>query len=154
MLFEGLLAAVLILLDQLTKYLARTRLSLGEARTLLPGLLGLRCSENTGAAFSSFSENTALLTLLSALLVAGLLAFLLVRRSEPGRIRLPIVLLLAGGAGNLIDRLLRGSVTDFLELLFVRFAIFNVADVLVTAGAIWLAISVLFLTKGGSDGAK
>lgn len=143
MLFEGLLAALLIALDQLTKYLVRAHMEMGEARVLLPGLMGLLRSENTGAAFSSLSGSTGLLTLLSAVLVAALTAFLLLRRQEPPRIRLPLVLIASGGAGNLIDRLLRGSVTDFFELLFVRFAVFNVADVLICAGAAWLALSVL-----------
>ena len=153
MLLEGIAVLLLLALDQATKDAARASLRPVGSRTLIPGVLGLRYSENTGAAFSSFSGSTGLLTALTALLVAGILIWLLTHRQEPRRFRIPLLLILAGGAGNLIDRLCFSYVTDFIELLFVRFAIFNLADILITAGAIWLAAAVLFY-GGTRDGAK
>lgn len=151
-LLEGILIALFLALDQASKALARAHLPYGESRTLLPGLLGLRYSENTGAAFSSFSGKSGFLIALTACLVIALAVYLLTHRQEPRRIRIPLVMILSGGLGNLIDRMLFSSVTDFFELLFVRFAIFNVADVLITVGAALLAISVIFY--GGLHGAK
>lgn len=153
MLAEGIAVLLLLAFDQAAKYAARAYLRPIRSRTLIPGVLGLRYSENTGAAFSSFSGSTGLLTGLTALLVAGILIWLLTHRQEPRRIRVPLLMIFAGGAGNLIDRLCFSYVTDFIELLFVRFAIFNLADILITVGAVLLAIAVLFY-GGTRDGAK
>ena len=150
---EAICVLVIVAADQATKYAAATRLRANGPATLIPGVLGLRYSENTGAAFSSFSGATGLLTALTALLVAGLLVWLLTHRSAPRRVRVPLLMILAGGAGNLIDRVHYSYVIDFLEPLFVRFAIFNLADVLITVGAALLAITVLFY-GGTRDGAK
>ena len=152
MLLEGILIVLFLVLDQTSKALARAYLPYGESRTLLPGILGLRYSENTGASFNIFSGKSGFLIALTACLVIALAMFLLTHRQEPRRIRIPLVMILTGGLGNLIDRVLFSSVTDFFELLFVRFAIFNVADVLITMGAALLIVSVL--CYGGLHGAK
>ena len=151
---EGTLVALLVLLDQVTKYLARVNLTAGKHYNLIRGVMGLCYTENTGAAFSSFSNSTNLLTIVSAMLVLVLAAYLLVNRREEERfIRVPVLLILSGGIGNLIDRALRNSVTDFFELEFIRFAVFNVADVLISGGALLLTILVL-LRGGKKHGAK
>ena len=136
----AVLVVALVALDQLVKYLVVQNISPGEYIPFLPHILDLTYVQNTGAAFSLFSEHTWLLTLIS-LVMSVLLLMALVRgffRHPFGRISL--ALLLAGAVGNLIDRALLGFVTDMFETTFVHFAIFNVADIGVVVGGIAAAV--------------
>ena len=140
------IAALVVIADQLVKALAR---ALTGPVTLIPGLIGLRYSENTGMAFSLFNQHTWLLTLLSAALI--LAGWLLLRRYRLGRLsRTAAMLMLGGAVGNLIDRLFVGYVVDMFELLLFRFAIFNVADMALTVGSALLAVTLLLFPKDWS----
>ena len=134
-----LLAAALVAVDQVVKYLVRAGIPLHTAVDFLPGL-DLTYVQNTGAAFSLFSEHTWLLTLIS-LVMSVLLLMALVRgffRHPFGRISL--ALLLAGAVGNLLDRAFQGYVVDMFHVLFMEFAVFNVADICVVVGGIAAAV--------------
>ncbi len=137
----GLVAAlVVVVADQAAKRAAQ---SLGSPVTLVPGVIGLRYAENTGVAFSLLSGYPALTGLLSAGLIAAGWAAL--RRFALGPLsRAGAALMLGGAVGNLLDRLLRGYVIDMIELLFVRFPIFNLADAALTLGCVLMALSLLF----------
>ena len=140
------IAAAVIVADQLVKALARR---LTAPVTLIPHVLGLRYSENTGMAFSLLSRHTWLLSALSVLLI--LVGWLALRRYRLGRLsRVAAMLMLGGAVGNLIDRLLAGYVVDMFEVLLFRFAIFNVADMALTVGAALLAATLLFFPKDWS----
>ena len=119
----AILAAVLVALDQLVKYLVLQNIELGAHVPFIPHLLELTYVKNTGAAFSIFSEHTWLLALVS----------------------LVMSVLLAGAVGNLIDRVFRGFVVDMFNVLFMNFAVFNVADICVVVGGIAAALYYLFL---------
>lgn len=142
----ALLTVLLVALDQAVKYLVRTHIPLGGSVPFLPHVMDFTYVQNTGAAFSIFAQHTWLLTLLS-LAVSVLLILALVRgwvtRTRPGRLCLTLVL--AGAVGNLIDRALFGFVTDMFETLFIRFAVFNVADICVVVGGIGFCAYYLFL---------
>ena len=140
------IAGLTLAADQVVKALAR---GLTGPVALIPGLLGLRYSENTGMAFSLLSRHTWLLALLSAaLIVAGWLAL---RRYRLGRLsRVAAMLMLGGALGNLIDRVFVGYVVDMFEVLLFRFAIFNVADMALTVGSVLLAATLLFSPKDWS----
>ena len=113
-----------------------------EGRTLIPGVIGLLPVRNTGAAFSLFSGVPWLPAALSLAILAG--GFFLLRGKElSGLSGTGVMLALGGAAGNLLDRLVYGSVPDMIELLFVRFAVFNLADVCVVVGCL-LAAADLF----------
>ena len=129
--------------DQLTKLWAR---GLTAPVTVLPGILQLRLCENTGMAFSLLSGNPVLLALFSAaLLTAGALVL---RRVTLGPVsRTAAMLILGGAVSNLIDRCFLGSVTDMIEVLFVQFAVFNVADMAVVIGCALMAVSLLACPK-------
>ena len=140
------IAAAVVIADQLVKALARR---LSGPVTLIPRVIGLRYSENTGMAFSLLSRHTWLLTLLSLLLIV--FGWLVLRRYRLGRLsRVAAMLMLGGAVGNLIDRLFVGYVVDMFELLLFRFAIFNVADVALTLGGVLLAVTLLFFPKDWS----
>ncbi len=140
----AILVFALVALDQLVKYLVRANIDLGQTVDFIPGVLGLTYVQNTGAAFSSFSEHTWLLTLISAAVSLAIVVVLV-----KGYIRHPagkaiMSVILAGAVGNLIDRALFGFVTDMFQTLFMRFAVFNVADICVVLGGIAFCIYVLF----------
>ena len=138
------LVAAAIGLDQLSKALVRRTTGVRE---WLPGLLRCRPVRNSGVAFSMLSGRPWLLCAVTALVLAALAAWLIARPDEPPLVRAGFLLVLGGGIGNLIDRVIYGYVNDFLELEFVRFAIFNVADVFVCVGAA-LAMLGLLLAEG------
>lgn len=145
--FKGAWIALLALgLDQLTKAMVR-RLPGGQV--LIPGILRCRPVRNAGMAFSMLSGHTWLLTGLTALILLALALWLILRPDEPPLMRTGFWMILGGGLGNLIDRLLYGTVTDFLSLEFVRFAIFNVADVFVCIGAGLAALGLLLSETRG-----
>ena len=139
--------------DRVTKALALAR---WEARNpflsvtfdpLIPGVLNLTLARNTGVAFSGLAGGGAAVIALTALLIAGLLFYLLARPNAPRLSRAGLWLIVGGGLGNLYDRLRFGYVIDFIELAFVRFAVFNVADVCVCLGAALTFLGVM-LSEG------
>lgn len=141
--FYFILAATLVVVDQVVKYLVRTGIPLHTAVDFLPGL-DLTYVQNTGAAFSLLSGHTWVLTLLSGV-VAVILAVALVKRVLPHWSgMLSLALLLGGAVGNFIDRLLLGFVTDMFATTFMNFAVFNVADIGVVLGGILLCLHVIF----------
>ena len=147
-----LLAAGLIGVDQLTKWWAATVLQKASPLSVIPGVFELSYCENDGIAFSLL-EGQRWLFIPLTLIVAGLMVWILLR--SPLRKRwifsLCCAMILAGGVGNLIDRIAYGYVIDFLEFDFVNFAIFNVADACICIGAGVAALSILMdeiRTKG------
>lgn len=138
------IAALLVVLDQATKFYIRTTMAVGATKVLIPDWLGLNYVKNTGAAFSSFDQYTMILAIVSlvvSILLILAIAFKWVRHPFG---RFTLMLILAGAVGNLIDRFFMGYVTDMIQVLFVKFAVFNVADIFVVTGAILLVIYVLF----------
>lgn len=140
-----LLAIILIVIDQLVKFWVRGNIPLGTSIPFLPHLMDLTYTQNTGAAFSSLSGLTWLLALVS-LAATVVLAVLLWKDFFPGLLgKLSLALILAGAAGNLIDRVFLGYVTDMFMTTFINFAVFNVADICVVCGGIGMVLYVLFL---------
>lgn len=130
--------AVLTVVDQLTKYAAVMTVKVNGPKEFLFGLFQFRYVENTGAAFSSFSGQKSVLIVFSGLLLAGVLLVLLTRKIDSKFVNFSLMLVGAGGAGNMIDRVLHGYVVDFIEPLFIDFAVFNFADCCITVGAFLL----------------
>jgi signal peptidase II len=127
-------AAVVVVLDQVVKALVRSGLELGEREDLVLGikLVNVR---NSGIAFGLFSNGGALLVVGTAIALLALV-FFFVTHSGRQLVWLPTGLLLGGAIGNLIDRAIEGSVTDFVKL--PHFPAFNVADAAITIGVIAL----------------
>lgn len=130
--------AALVVIDRLTKYAAINTVKVDGAKEFLFGLFQFRYVENTGAAFSSFSDNTELLTVATVIILAVCLAVLLSKKLKPMFVNVCLLLVVAGGIGNAIDRIFYGYVVDFIEPLFIDFAVFNFADCCITVGAIML----------------
>lgn len=135
-----LLAASLIGLDQFTKYLATAFLMERGSVAFIPGVLELRYARNQGAAFSVLSGYRWFLVILTALALAVVLYILLAKKLKFKSQHICLTLVFAGGAGNLIDRVLHGYVVDFFNTLFIEFPIFNVADCFIVVGVILLLL--------------
>jgi signal peptidase II len=148
MIFSIIVIAVLTGLDQLSKYLAvRYLMPVGRIE-LLPGVFHLTYVENDGAAFSILAGQRVFFLIFTAVVVAVLFFLFKKHRGKRKILDASLILLLSGGIGNFIDRMRHGYVVDFFEAAFVKnFAIFNVADVYVTVGAVLLCLFILFGEK-------
>lgn len=154
----AVLALVLVALDQLVKLLVMKNIPLGGHVSFIPHVMELTYVQNTGAAFSMLAEHTWILALVS-LIMSIVLAVAIWKnffRHPLGKVAL--TLLLAGAVGNLIDRVFRHFVVDMFNVLFMNFAVFNVADICVVVGGFAAAIYYLFLAdklehkEDGHDG--
>lgn len=131
-------AFCLVVADQLIKLLVIAYLKPIGSLGVINGFLRLNYVENTGAAFGSFSKYTGILSAVTFLAVIIGFYCLLSGKIKFGFEYVCILTVLSGGIGNLIDRVFRGYVIDYIEPLFIDFAVFNFADILVTCGAVLL----------------
>ena len=123
----------IVLLDQLTKYLVRSLLSVGQTIPVLGDFFCITYVRNTGAAFSMLQGHRFLLVLLPILVVAGALWYFYKEQNQHWLFYTSWSLIIAGGIGNLIDRIWLGWVTDMLDFSIFP-PVFNVADIGVTVG--------------------
>lgn len=141
-----ILLCFLMLADQYTKFLAISHLKGQPPFVLIEKVLEFSYLENTGAAFSSFEGRQAFLIALTSLVILVLIWKYLTlsdeRRFLP--IRLCMLLILGGAGGNLLDRLTRSYVVDFIYFVPINFPKFNVADIYITCGVALLAILLFF----------
>lgn len=148
-----LLIAALVGIDQLIKMWAVLYLQPVGAMPLIPYVVELRFVLNPGMAFSLLSGKQTFLILATSIAMLGL-GYLLLFRSRGDRLQqAAFVLILGGGVGNLIDRVLNGEVVDYLNLLFMRFAVFNFADICVCVG-VGLWILSIFLEESQENKRK
>ena len=136
--------AALVGIDQAIKLWAIQYLAPVEAITVIPHVVELRFVLNQGMAFSLLRGKQLFLILATSAALL-LVAYLLFFRSR-GKLlqQIAFILVLAGGIGNLIDRVLNGEVVDYINPLFIDFAVFNFADILVCVGvALWVLVILL-----------
>ncbi len=150
-LISSLIVIFSIILDQITKILAYNNLSKSEEIVVIPKILGLSFVENRGAAFGMFADNRWVFMIFSTVAIGVMIYFLFSWKQSHPLLLISLSMLIGGGIGNMIDRILRGYVIDFFKFLFVKFAVFNVADCFVTIGAALLAIYLLFIFDDDSS---
>ncbi len=144
-----LLVIVLVFIDQITKFWAKTVLP-GKPITIIPGVLKLHYHENSGALFGIMSNKTLLLGVTSAIALA-LIVFIYLKTPQDKRynpLRFIWLLFLSGGIGNVIDRIAYRYVIDFIYFELIDFPIFNIADSFVTIGLILIIIMIIYHGKG------
>ena len=147
-LLMGLLVAVVTVLDQLSKFWVVENIPLYSRVDAIPGLFHLTYVQNTGAAFSAL-EGMWWLFVLSFLVFAAGSVWEFSRNKlgfKPFE-KWCIIAVFAGGLGNMIDRLRLGYVVDMIEVEFIRFPVFNVADCFITCGCILLLVHMIFFNK-------
>jgi signal peptidase II len=140
-----ILAGLIVLLDQVSKFLLSTSMTLGGTSELIPGFIRLTYVHNTGAAFSFLSDMRWLLVAVTFIVLVVIVYILIRYGAKLGLIgRLGLSFILGGALSNFIDRAIFGYVADFFEFEFVRFAVFNVADIFITVGGIGFCLYYLF----------
>jgi signal peptidase II len=130
----ALVAVGVVAADQVTKVIVRSDISRFEQHDLILGIKLIN-TRNTGVAFSMFSGGGPLVVIIAFVALGALLAFF-VTHMHKRLVWLPTGLLLGGAAGNLIDRIRLGAVTDFIKI--PHWPAFNIADICVTLGVISL----------------
>ncbi|HAN21530.1 MAG TPA: signal peptidase II [Clostridiales bacterium] len=143
----GAITIIIVTLDQLTKYLVTQYINIGEKVDFIPFFINLTHVENEGASFGMFAEHRWIFMLLSSVAIIGIIVFIIKYNKQHILLTISLSFILAGGIGNMIDRIFRYTVVDFFEFTFVEFAIFNVADMFITFGAIMLGVYVVFFEK-------
>lgn len=138
------LAILIIVSDQLTKYLAIKYISDKAFVTFIPKVIDFAYVENNGAAFNILSGRIGLLSIISLLFVVGVIIYWVIKKPENKILKTALMLLASGAAGNAIDRVFRGVVVDFIKTTFIEFPVFNIADIAITCGAVLLIIYLLF----------
>lgn len=136
----ALLIPLIIILDQVAKYLIKNFLSKGDSFPLIKNWLHLTYVQNFGAAFGIFKKGTDFFIFISSFAIIFIILMFLYERelksSRNKRLRLGLGMILAGAVGNLIDRLRFGYVIDFIDIRI--WPVFNIADSSITIGAIFL----------------
>ena len=146
-------AVVLLAVDQITKYFVFTDLKPVGSITIIPGLLEFMYVENTGAAFGLFKNFMWLVVAVTVIASAAIVVLLFRYKKHTFFSYTTSALLIAGGFGNLIDRMTHGFVVDFIHVMFFDY-IFNFADCCITVGAVLFVIHVLFFTRGEEEHPK
>lgn len=144
-----ILLIILIAIDQGSKYWVRTVLINKEKIDIIPDVLNLQYSVNTGAVWGIFSGKVDFLKILTLIMLAALL-FLYFKIPEGKKykvLKLLAVFIIAGAIGNLIDRFYLGHVVDFIYFEIINFPLFNFADCCLTVSSILLFILALFYYK-------
>ena len=133
----------IIFLDQVSKFLVLSTLGFERSKNVIPNLLNFTLVKNKGAAFSLFSNSTSILTVASIL--ATLLLITIIFKSPPKSYWNCIGLsyLLGGTVGNGIDRLFKGYVLDFFELIPINFPIFNIADISINIAIVCFIVNII-----------
>jgi signal peptidase II len=132
----ALVAAVVIVADQVTKAIVRGSIGPFETIHVVPGVTLVQ-ARNSGVAFSRLSGGGPLVVIVALIALAALLVFFVTHRHQR-LVWLPTGLLVGGAAGNLIDRVREGAVTDFIKL--PHWPAFNVADISITVGVVVLVL--------------
>lgn len=153
--FAGV-AVLWVVFDQLTKAYFENAYELGQVSASEFGLFRFRLVHNTGAAWGMFGDSTFALGIVSVVVcIAVALVFLFYERAFGHRASMletcALSLIAAGGIGNAIDRFANGFVVDFIDLTFMDFPVFNIADIGVTCGFVLLVVGYLLATKPSSS---
>lgn len=147
MIFYYIIAILLIIIDQISKWLIVQNFDLYEGKVLIPGFFSLFYIQNKGAAWGIF-EGKMIFFYIITILVVGYLVYTFHKYPIKSKlVGYSFSLILAGAIGNFIDRLLNGFVVDMFRLDFINFPIFNVADVCLTIGVALMIIHVLFFEE-------
>lgn len=138
-----LIAAGVLIFDQVTKYLIRAEYVLHESRPVIENVFHLTYIENPGAAFGMFANQRLFFLISTSLIILFIIYFMYTMEKEAPKANIFLAMALGGAVGNLIDRAMKGTVTDFFD--FRIWPVFNIADSFIVVGMI---VAAFFVLKG------
>ena len=148
----GIIAALIVIADFLTKYFIKSNIALGDVFFSVPKLVDFTYVQNRGAAFSMFSGKVPVLSVVSIAFCIAVIVYWIVKKPKNPLLRTAIAMMFAGALGNAVDRIFYGFVVDFIAVRFIDFPVFNIADMAITIGAALIIIYVVFFDKEGKNG--
>ncbi len=142
-----LVSILIVILDQFSKYIVINNFDLNEKVPVINNFFYITHHVNKGAAWGILQGRILLLIIVSS--IASIVMIYMLFKIEEKMFRLPISLILGGALGNLVDRILKGGVTDFFDVYIgsYDFPVFNIADSFVVIGSILLGVYILFIYK-------
>ena len=126
---------LIIILDQITKYIAKSNLELNQTIPIIKNFFHITLTTNTGAGFGILKDNNSLIAFIT-ILILGFILFYYDKLPKKGKAYISIVLIVSGALSNLFDRILLGHIIDFID--FKIWPIFNIADTCITIGVLYL----------------
>lgn len=156
--FELWLPAVIVLLDQVSKAIVRRTLPLHESVSVIPGVMDFTHIRNTGAAFGflngvDFPFKTIVIAIVATAALIGVALYAAGLAHHQTLARIGLALIIGGAAGNLIDRVIAGSVVDFVDVYWhsYHFWAFNVADSAISIGVAIMILDMIGVNKHASS---
>ena len=139
------IASIVIMVDLILKFIVSSKLVENDIIKVIPNFFSIYYLKNTGAAFSILQDSTAFLVILSALILLVLNNYIDKEKDLNKISEIPLGMVIGGIFGNMIDRIINHSVTDFISfrIFNYNFPVFNIADIGITVGVFLLLISVL-----------
>ena len=146
-----ILTSILVIIDQITKYLTIQNIGLHEVIEIIPNVLSFTYIQNTGAAWSILEGQMWFFYIITAFVIAFLLYYLYTEGRGDKILGIILSVILAGTIGNFIDRIIFQYVVDMIKIEFINFPIFNVADMLLTVGVAALMIYTIYEEKSTTN---
>ena len=143
MIINILIIVLCIAADQLTKICAAANLKDISTLPIIENIFHFTYVENRGAAFGMLADHRWVFMILSVVGIAAIFVYLTVTKPKSWWMRLALCFIVGGGVGNMIDRIARGYVIDFIDCRFINFYVFNVADSFVCVGCAIFIIAVI-----------
>lgn len=144
MVFYLILTTLLVVVDQITKYLTVQNINLFEVVEVVPKFLSFTYIRNTGAAWSILEGQMWFFYIVTIFVIVFLLYYLYTEAKDNKILGIILSIVLAGTIGNFIDRLIFQYVIDMIKVEFINFPIFNVADMFLTVGVVVLMIYTIY----------
>lgn len=140
----SILIGLLIIIDQLSKSLIVKLLGIGNSKMIIDGVFKFSCIKNTGISFGLLSGYRIIIILLTILII-GYLLYEFIKYNKSKLFLVSSIMIIGGALGNLIDRIFRGYVVDFISFTIFNkeMAIFNIADILITIGIVLYVIDLI-----------
>lgn len=145
MIYCILISLAVVALDQISKLLVLKFIDLGEIVPCIKGVFHLTYINNDGAAFGILQNHRWVFMVISVLAIAAIYFYIAKEKPKSPWVRTSLAFIAGGGIGNMIDRIFRGTVIDFIDFDFVNFYVFNIADAFVTVGCAVLVCYMLFV---------
>ncbi len=150
----AVIALLLIILDQITKILIHANFTENESIDVIPGILDLTYVKNRGAAFGILSGHRWVFLSVTTLILIAAVFLLLTDKIKDKLTIMAAMLIISGGIGNMIDRIFREYVVDFVNFKIINFYVFNIADSCVVIGSCLIIFKLLKEMHQDSKGMK